>query len=701
MDMGQATDVGIAQIVADELDVRYDQVKVIMGDTALTLNQGGASGSTGIEQGGRPLRNAAAEARRVLVGLAAEKLKLPADQLRVVDGVVQAASDPTKKATYGELIGGKFFDVKLEWNGQVGNGLNATGVAKPKPASEYKVVGKSFPRPDLPDIVFGTHEYVVDIKVPGMVHGRVVRPPVAGAVPVAVDESSIKGIPGARVVRVGDWLGVAAEREWDAIKASQALKVTWSDAKPPFPKMETIYDYIRKAPPSRESAGGQAPPDVKPDTAAAEAAFAKATRTIEAEYEFPFQSHASMGSACAVVDYRGTHATVWTGSQKPHYAAEGVARITGLPVENVHGIWVQGPGSYGRNDAGDAAMDAALMSKALGRPVRMQGMRFEGHAWNPKAPASVHYGKAGIDDKGNVVAFLYRSKGFSAGDMMSNESNPSDTYAGMLTGWPNATVHRFGNPDESYQFPVKVQYWQTVAPLLAKASPLRTAHMRDPLGPQIHFGYECFIDEVAHSLGADSVAFRLAHIKAERDIAVIKAAAEKYGWQPRVAGPAKPATTGTVTGRGFAYAKRGNSITAMVAEVDVDVATGRVWPRKFTVATDQGIVVNPLWLRRTIEGNIVMGSSRSIHEEVAFDEKTVTSVDWETYPILDISLAPETIDIVLVNRPDLPPYGAGEPTSRPVSAAIANAIFDATGVRMRRVPFNPARVKASLQSGRA
>ncbi len=421
MDMGQGVDVAIAQIVADELDVPVDSVGVVMGDTALTVNQGGGSGSTAIELGAKPLRNAAAQARQFLVGLASKKLGVPSEQLYVVDGVVQ--SDAGEKLSYGDLVGGKYFDITLNWNGALGNFLNAEGTAKPKSPDEYKIVGKDVPRRDLPNVVFGTREYVVDVKVPGMMHGRVIRPPKAGAVPVKVDSFSIEGISGARVVHVKDFLGVVAETEWDAIKASRMLKVTWSDAKPPFPQADKLYDHIRNAKVTRESAGGGfGPQNTPPDTQAFEKAAKKAARVIEAEYEFPFQSHASLGPACAVVDYRGDSATVWTGSQKSHYTAQGVAAITGLPQDAVRGIWVMGPGSYGRNDAGDAAMDAAVMSKAVGRPVRVQGMRFEGSGWDPKAPASIHSAKAALDKHGNVLAYLLRSKGFSAGDMAPSES---------------------------------------------------------------------------------------------------------------------------------------------------------------------------------------------------------------------------------------------------------------------------------------
>jgi nicotinate dehydrogenase subunit B len=698
MDMGQGVDISIAQIVADELDVSFDDVNVVMGDTALTVNQGGASGSTAVERGAKPLRSAAAEARRVLVELAAQSLQVELAALATAAGRVFVRAAPDRSVSYGELLGGQHFDVKLEWNGLYGNGLDAKGLAEPKPAADYRVVGRSFPRRDLPEIILGTREYIVDVDVPNMMHGRVIRPPTAGSVPVAVDADSISDIPGAEIVREGDYLAVVAETEWEAVKAARRLSVTWSPATDPFPEAEDLYDFVRQAPATRESAGSGFGPDVVPDKTATDTALEGAARIVEAEYEFPFQSHACMAPACAVCDFRGDHATLWTGSQKPHYAAEGVARLLGLPPENVRGIWVPGPGSYGRNDAGDAAMDAALLSRAVGRPVRVQGMREEGHGWDPKAPASVHFARAGLDRAGNIVGLQLRSKGFSAGDMSSNESNPSDTYAGMLTGWPNASVHRFGNPGDRYEIPNKLYYWQTVAPFLEKASPLRTAHLRDPLGPQLHFASESFIDELASTLRADPVEFRLRYLPGGRDADALRAAAERYGWEPRVAGPRRVPDGPVASGRGVAYTRRGNSVVAMIAEVDVELRTGRVWARRFVVAADQGIVINPLWLRRTIEGNVIHGMSRTLFEEVTFDRNRVTSTDWISYPILELVDAPEEIDIVLLDRRDLPPYGAGEPSTRTVTPAIANAIFDATGARIRRAPFTRERVLAALDA---
>jgi CO/xanthine dehydrogenase Mo-binding subunit len=688
MDMGQGLFVAIGQMVAEELDVPFKAVRVIMGDTATSVNQGGASGSTGIQMGGKQMRAAAAEARRVLVEMAAEKLGLPADQLTVTDGVVHAKTDAAKKASYAELIGGRYFNVQLEWNKQIGNLLYAPGKAKPKDPKDYKIVGKPIAREDIAPKVFAQEDFCTDVKVPGMVHGRVIRPAIAGAVPVKVDEASIQDIPGAKVVWDTGFLGVVADKEWDAIRAAQKLKVEWSQTTPPFPDQNALYDHIRRAPVRKREVD-------KNETGNVNEAFATPARVIEAEYEWPFQSHACMGPACAVVEIKDGKVTCWTGSQKPHFVQNGIAGNLGIPADTVHVIWVVGPGSYGRSDADDAAMDAAVLAKAVGKPVRVQYTREQGTGWDPKGPASVHRARAAIDIRGNVGAYEFVSKGFSRIDVNTNGGTPWDTLAGQVRGVELKSGDGFGVPAESYHFNNKRLAWETIAPLLDRASPLRSAHLRDPVGPQIHFASESFMDELAAALNLDPIEFRLRHLKDPRDIAVIKAAAEKAGWQSRPS-PRRDQTGNKVSGRGMAYAQRNGTRVAVIAEVDVDRATGKIWARKFTVGHDCGQIINPDGLRHTIEGNIVQGVSRTLWEEVKFDSQNVTSIDWMTYPILDITETPESIEVVAINHPELPPTGAGEPSIRPLAAAIANAIFDATGVRIRRVPFSPDRVKQAL-----
>lgn len=690
VDLGQGLEVAIAQVVAEELDVPFEKVSVIMGDTATSLNQGGASSALGIQAGAKPLRNAAAEARRILVDMASQQLDVPAARLTVNEGVISSVDDAAKRVGYADLIGGKYFNSKVEWNKQVGNQMNVQGKAKPKSPSEYKVVGQPLPRRDVAWKVFGTDGYVTEVSAPGMLHARVIRAPHAGGVPAQVDERSISGIKGARVVHEKDFVAVVAEKEWDAVRAARALKVQWSEPKQPFPGHDKLHEHIRAAPTVKRE------DEVKKGDAAA--AFRGAAKIIEAEYEWPFQSHASMGPACAVVDAKPDSATLWTGTQKPHYARDGVAKLLGLPPEKVQGIWVLGPGSYGRNDAGDAALDAALLSKLTGRPVRVQYMRHDGTAWDPKAPASVHRARAALDASGKVIGYEFVSRGFSRAMINSNESDPRDSLAGMEIGMPPKIGVGFGVPAESYGFENKLHGWEVVPPLLERASPLRTSHMRDPVGLQIQFASEQFIDELAAATGEDPVAFRLKYLTAPRDRDVVKAAADKAGWQPRPLGTSqqRDRTGDLLSGRGIAYAQRGGTILAVVAEIEVERKTGRIWGKKFTVAHDCGLVVNPAGLRNTIEGGLVQAVSRALHEEVRFDRDMVTSVDWMSYPILDIKDAPESIEVVLINRPDAPPTGAGEATSRVVPAAIANAFFDATGVRLRKAPMTPERVLAAL-----
>ena len=688
MDMGQGLFAAIGQMVAEELDVPFKAVKVLMGDTATSVNQGGASGSTGVQLGGKQMRVAAAEARRVLVEMAAEKLGLPADQLTVTDGVVQAKSDPAKKASYAELIGGRYFNVPLEWNKEMGNALYAPGKAKPKDPKDYKIVGQPIAREDIAPKVYAQEDFCTDVKVPGMVHGRMLRPAVAGAVPVKVDEGSIKNIPGAKVVWDKGFLAVYAENEWDAIKASQALKVEWSDVKPPFVDQATLYDHIRKAPARKRVDEGKQVGNV-------DEAFRTAARVVEFEYEWPFQSHACMGPACAVVEIKDGNVTCWTGSQKPHFVQNGIALSLGIPVEKVRSIWVVGPGSYGRSDADDGAMDAAILANAVGKPVRVQYTRDQATGWDPKGPASIHRARAAIDAAGNVIAYEFNSKGFSRIDVNTNGGAPWDTLAGQFRDVALKSGDGFGVPAESYEFANKRLSWETIPPLLDRSSPLRGAHLRDPVGPQIHFASESFMDEVAAALNVDPIEFRLRHVKDPRDVAVIKAAAEKAGWQARPS-PRKDQAGSKVSGRGIAYSQRNGTRVAIVAEVDIDRSSGKIWARKFTVAHDCGQIINPDGLRRTIEGNIVQGVSRTLWEEVKFDTKNVTTIDWLTYPILDITETPDTIDVVLINHPEIAPTGSGEPSIRPIAAAIANAIFDATGVRIRRVPFSPDRVKQAF-----
>ncbi len=426
MDMGHGLHVAIGQMVAEELDIPFKSVKVIMGDTATSVNQGGASGSTGIQLGGKQMRMAAAEARRVLVEMAAALLSTPADKLMVNDGVVGAADDKSKRISYAQMIGGRYFNVQLEWNKQYGNTLYAPGKAQPKSPKDHKIVGQPIKREDVAPQVFCQEDYCTDMKVPGMVHGRMIRPSVAGAVPMKVDENSIKDIPGAKVVWDNGFLGVVADKEWDAIQAAEKLKVEWSSVSPPFPEQASLYDHIRKASVRKR--------EVEKENGNVDEAFKSAAKVIEAEYEWPFQSHASMGPACALVEIEDGNVTCWSGTQKSHFVQQGLAATLGVPLDMVRVIFKTSPGSYGRNDADDCAMDAGVLAKAVGRPVRLQYMRDQGTGWDPKGPASIHKARAALDASGKVVAYEFTSKGFSRVDVDTNGGKPHDTLAGQTLG---------------------------------------------------------------------------------------------------------------------------------------------------------------------------------------------------------------------------------------------------------------------------
>jgi nicotinate dehydrogenase subunit B len=570
------------------------------------------------------------------------------------------------------------------------NSAAQTGGASPRSRpGQYKIVGKFFPRKDLPGKVFGQLEMVNDVRLPGMLHARMIRPPVAGSVPVTVDETSIANIPGAKVVRIKDVLAVVAEKEWYAVRAAERLKVTWSNSKPSFPGHDRLHDHIRRARVVERK--------VEDEHGSVDDAFRDAARIIEAEYEFPTQSHASLGPACAVADVRADGATLWTSTQKPHYARDGVAKLVGLPVEKVRAIWMFGTGSYGRNDQGDAGADAAVLSKELGRPVRVQYTRQQGLAWDPKGTATVCRSRAGIDAAGKVIAYEHTTKGFSRVNTSTNEGRPGATLAGQWMGAPLEPAQQHSVPHSSYKFDHQRLAWETIPPLLDRASPLRTTHLRDPHGASVLFGSECFMDELAASIASDPVEFRLRYLKHPRELAVVKAAAERAGWQARVS-PRSDRTQGDIViGRGIALRRHAESFIALIAEVRIERRSGRIQPVRYVCAADIGLVVNPGTLRHVIECQLVYGTSRAMFEEVRFDENMITSADWKTYPVLEIDSAPETIDVVLIDRPEQPSSGAAEMGPGLVAPAIGNAVFDATGVRLRRVPFTPERVKAALE----
>ncbi len=688
IDGGQGLEISIGQMVAEELDIPFERTRMVISDTSLTVNMGGASGALGVSRSGMQLRSCAAEARRLLIELAASQLGLAPEGLAVSDGVIHAIADLARKISYAELIGGRYFAAKLDWNGKYGNELTVSGRAKLKSPSEFNVIGQSIRRKDLPKKVFGQLDMVADVRLPGMLHARMIRPAVAGAVPVSVDESSISGIPGAQVVHIRNLLAVVAPKEWNAIRAAQKLKVTWSESDPHFPGHEKLHQHIRNAPVIRR--------EIQAENGNVDGGLKQAVRIIEGEYEYPTQSHASTGPGCGLADVRDDAATVWTSTQKPHYARDGIAELIGLPKDKVRVIWIYGTGSYGRNDQGDATADAAVLSQHLKRPVRVQYMRFEGLAWDPKGTASVNRSRAGLDASGKVIAYENISKAFSRLDIATNEGSPSYVLAGHLLGAPIKPQLSFEVPVASYTFDHKRLGWEIIPPLMDRASPLRTTHLRDPYGPPILFGSESFIDEVAAATGSDPVQFRLRYLTHPRDRDAVRTAAEKYGWDERSSPRNRGRDAAVATGRGIAFRRHFDTFIALIAEVRVHRDNGLIEPVRYVCAHDNGLIINPETLTHVIERQLVYGTSRALFEEVRFDDKMVTSVDWISYPVLYLDRAPETIDIHLINRPEAAPSGAAEMALGLVPAAIGNAVFDATGVRLRRVPFTPERVKQAL-----
>jgi len=701
-DGGQGTGTAFRQMMCDELDIAYDKTRLVMGRTDTTPDQGGSGGSDAIERDGWPMRRVAAEGRRVLLELASERLHTPVAELTVRDARIAAKSDAKKSVTYAELVGGKRFDVAL-----TGRNVDATtGKAPVKPVQEMRVVGQPIQRYDIPAKVDGSLTWAVDMKVPGMLHARNVKPPVAGARLRSIDESSVANVPGlVKVVSRGNYLAVVCEREEQAIQAARQLKADWAPpAEAPFPASEQLFDYIRRAQPTSSSA-----PEVTGDSSAA---LAAAQRVLEAEYEVPFQGHTAIGPAHALADPSGDQLTIYTNDMKSYGLRNGVATFLGLPRERVRVLYMDGPQVYGRTAADDVGFEAAFLAHELGRPVRVQWMRNEETAWDTKGPAYTFKLRGGLDAEGNVVALEYDARAVDYNHVGYNE--PDTVLIAQLMGKRPATPARGGAemPSVLYAIPHRRMSAQVVSLPLIWETPLRTGNLRDPNGPQVTFAFESFVDELAAAAKRDPVNLRLDMIAAmpedavfrrARSLAVVRAAADTFGWDARPS--PKPRGSGAVlTGRGVAYTYRGNTIVATIAEVEVNRETGRVWVKRLVCAHDCGLAINPNGLRHTIECGMLHGLSRALWEEVKFDNEKVTSVDWATHPSLRHSDTPATIDVVLVNgdpnpnRPDLPHYGAGEASHKPMIAAVANAVYDATGVRLRRPPFRKERVLAALRA---
>jgi len=688
VEIGTGTITALAQFVAEELDVPFEKIKMDSGDTTKTIEQGSTVGSRSIERAGPQIRQAAAAARHELLKLASAQLGVPGEKLTVTDGVVSVVGDPSKRVTYGQLIGGKKFNTKITAKG-TGWDMVVAPEVKAKDPKDYKVVGKSVPRIEVPRKVTGEHDYVHDVRVPGMLHGRVVRPPVINTEPVSIDQESIRGISGVvMIVREGKFVGVVAKTEWAAIKAAQTLKVTWSKPTSKLPATpDELFAYLRSTKPARS---------LKPvDKGNAANALAQSKKVYQASYRWPFQMHGMIGPSCAVADVKDGKATIWSGPQGPFRTRSTVAALLGIKEQDVRIIYHEASGSYGRMSTDNGAEDAALLSRAVGAPVRVQWSRQDEHGWEPKGPAQVDEIKAAVDPNGKLHAWEFADYG-----QPWTASGSTPLLASLQVGLRPTNPGGSNGVQSSGEFYTIANHlinihhinWHFPEPI-----PLRTSNLRAPGDVARCFASEGFIDEIAADLKADPVEFRLRNLTGnKRGIECLEAAASKAGWQRR-SSPSPATSSNIARGRGVAMTQRAGTYVAIIAEVEVNKTTGQAAVKKLFCSHDCGLIVNPDGVRNQVEGNVLQGVSRAIYEEVLFDANgAVTSLDWASYPILRFPDLPE-LEIVLINRPEMNPLGAGEGATIPPAAAIANAIFDAVGARLREGPFTPKRVLAALQ----
>ena len=670
VDLGTGIKTALAQMAAEELDLPLDRVSVVQGDTALTPDQGPTYGSLSIQKGGVEIRQAAATARAHLVRLASEQLGLPAEALVSESGTVRPkAGGPG--LTYAELVKAGRFALKVDH-----------AVITKDPAT-FGLVGKSVARIDIPEKITGRFTYMQDYRVQGMVHARVVRPPAIGAELQSVDEASVAGIPGLiRVVRQGNFLAVVAEKEWAAVKAAGQIKATWSRWEG-LPEQDKLWQHVRATRVTKD--------DVTSSTGDAEAALGQAARVLEASYDFAIHTHGSIGPSCAIAEFKDGLLTCWTASQMTHALRKQLAAMTGLTPEAVRCIYLEGSGCYGRNGHEDAAGDAALLARAVGRPVRVQWSRADEHGWDPKGPPTLIDLKAGLDGEGNVAAWS------SQFHVPEGAAGNVPLVAADLAGLPHETTMSPGNIIQNSALPYAFPNVRTVCHRLA-TTPFRPSWIRTPGRMQNTYANEAFLDECAAAAGADPLEYRLRALKDPRGIEVLKRVADIAKWQIRPS-PRNEAAGDVLRGRGLSYVKYelNRTYVAGVAEVEVDRRTGQVRVPRFFVVQDCGQIINPDGVRNQLDGNVIQTVSRVLLEEVAFDRGAVTSLDWVSYPILTFPDVPEVV-IDLIDRPTEKPWGAGEPSAAIVPAAISNAIFNATGARLRSVPFTPAKVKAALQA---
>jgi nicotinate dehydrogenase subunit B len=668
VDLGTGARAAIRQIVAEELGLLPESIELVEGDTALTPDQGSTGGSTGIMVGGIQIRQAAATARARLLALASEALQRPISELDTKQGAIIVRGG-NQSVSFGKLIGGTAFDCAIDKSAPL------------RDPDSYTVVGRSYPRPDLPAKLTGRHVFVQDYRVEGMLHARIVRPPAIGAHLLDVDAASIARIPQAQTLRIKDFLAVVAPREWDAVRALRAVKATWTDSATLAP-WDALFETVR------------ATAVVKTETLRsvgdATAALAAAPRVIRSSYTWPIQSHASMGPSCAVADIRDGGGTVWTGSQGTHRLRRTIAKLLGLDVAKLRLIYMDGSGSYGTNGNDDAAFEATLLSRELGRPVRVQWMREDEHGWDPKGPPQLLDLRAALDADADIDA--WETVAMAPANTPNLPSIPllSAVAAGLDDGAGQSSGLTSLNTDPPY----------AIANMHAEmkwlvTTPLRPSNLRAPGKIGNVFALESFFDELAFIAGVDPLAYRLRQLRDRRGREVLERVGELMEWVPRVTAPNR--SDEVLKGRGVAYVhyKQTENYVAMGMDVEVLRSTGVVRVNRVACAHDCGLMINPDAVRAQIEGCILQTLSRTLFEEVTFDHARVTSTDWETYPILNFKDVPR-LDIALIDRPHERPLGAGEAATAAVGAALGNAIFDATGARLRSAPFRSTRVKAAL-----
>jgi nicotinate dehydrogenase subunit B len=676
-ELGQGNTTGLLQIAGEELDLDMSQLSAVRLDTNVTPNQGATSSSSSIERGGPQVRAAAAEARLALLQRASQRLGVQIGSLIVTKGVVAIDGEPSRSVSYGELIGDKPFNVKF------------TGTAPRKQASQYKLVGTRVPRVDIPAKAAGTYIHMQHVRVANMLHGRVVRPRGqraygSGAKVASIDGSSIADIPGARVVRRGDFVGVVAEREWDAIEAAQQLDIKWQDG-PALPEQAKLPALLRAT---------KSTDTVVVNVGDPEAGFATAAHVASATYFSPYQAHGPFGPNCALADVKPDSALVLSSTQDVYASRDMLAKLLAMPVERVRVQYYEGSGTYGHSCYEDAPQAAAILSQEVGRPVRVQFMRWDELGWDNYGPAQLAEVRAGIDADGKIIAYTY--------DGWQHGWHINETSTELAMGTPPAergdgsfsiVVNRMST-GSMYRIPNRRVVSHAIPMLgLLKGSPLRS-----PLDMALSFASEQTIDELAHAVQMDPLEFRRKNMGDTRWLGVLEAAAHAAAWAPRPAASAL-SNAEVVTGRGIAIGTHHVSYGAAVAEIEVDKRTGAIVAKHLYGALDCGLTVNPALVENQIVGMMIQATSRMLKEEVTFDKTGVTSLDWMSYPVLRFAEHPNCTPVV-VQRINEPSSGAGEEVMGAAGAAIANAFFDATGVRLRQYPLTPERVRAALAVGR-